>query len=52
MKMTEGDTIAVLIFGSCGVWWLFSGNTVLGAIFLVIAAAMVGIAIGKDPDNK
>jgi hypothetical protein len=49
--MTDGDLGVTLFFGISGVIGLFMGHTVISIIFIVIAAIMVGMAMGKNPNN-
>ena len=46
--MTSGDLTATLFFSIVGLVSLAMGGTAVGVIFIVLAAIMVGMSMGKD----
>ena len=49
--MKPNDLGATLLFAVLGMLSLATGHTFSGVFFLILAAVMIGIAIGKNPDN-
>ena len=47
-KMSDGDIGITIIFFALGVIALIGGSTIIGVLFIIFAALMVGYAAGKN----